>query len=139
MTDQADKVTRSEAQWRAQLDPEQYRVTREAGTEAPFSGAYCDHEEAGFYHCVCCGHPLFSSRSKFHSGCGWPSFHGELALAGIAATLARAGTPRQAAPGVSDPRPTAPTPPRTTRGSPGSRPPWPRRARTPRRGGRSAP
>ena len=78
------KITREPHEWQAQLDAEQYRVTREAGTEAPFSGKYCDHTEAGHYHCVCCGHPLFSSDSWFHSGCGWPSFHGELDMANIA-------------------------------------------------------
>lgn len=77
------KITKSDKQWQEQLDAEQYRVTREAGTEAPFSGKYCDHVEPGYYHCVCCGHPLFSSQSKFHSGCGWPSFHGELDTAEI--------------------------------------------------------
>ena len=78
-----DKITRTPEEWRAQLDDEQYRVTREAGTEAPFTGKYCDHFEQGTYHCVCCGHELFGSDSKFHSGCGWPSFHGELEQAGI--------------------------------------------------------
>lgn len=78
-----DKIERSDQEWRQQLDPEQYRVTREAGTEMPFTGKYCDHFEQGTYSCVCCGHELFGSDSKFHSGCGWPSFHGELDEAGI--------------------------------------------------------
>lgn len=78
-----DKIKRSDDEWRACLDPEQYRVTRQAGTEPPFSGKYCDHFEDGSYTCVCCGHPLFTSDSKFHSGCGWPSFHGELETADI--------------------------------------------------------
>ena len=78
-----EKINKSRRQWQEQLSPEQYRITREAGTEAPFSGAYCDHQEEGRYHCVCCNHPLFGSESKFHSGCGWPSFHGELDDAGI--------------------------------------------------------
>lgn len=73
-----EKVRRKEEEWRARLDEEQYRVTREAGTEAPFSGRYCDHFEPGTYHCVCCSHALFDSGGKYHSGCGWPSFHGEL-------------------------------------------------------------
>ena len=54
-----------------------------AGTERPFTGEYCDFFEAGDYDCVCCGHSLFSLGQKFHSGCGWPSFHGELEQAGI--------------------------------------------------------
>jgi peptide-methionine (R)-S-oxide reductase len=78
-----DKITRTKEEWRERLDNEQYRVTREAGTEAPFTGKYCDHFEDGAYFCVCCGHALFDSGSKFHSGCGWPSFHGELDAAQI--------------------------------------------------------
>ena len=78
-----DKVKRTDAEWRQRLDDEQYRVTRQAGTERPFSGRYNEHFDEGTYHCVCCGHALFGSDSKFHSGCGWPSFHGELESAGI--------------------------------------------------------
>jgi len=78
-----EKISKDEQQWREQLDPEQYRVTREAGTEAPFSGKYCDNVDLGTYKCVCCGHLLFDSNSKYHSGCGWPSFHGELDTAEI--------------------------------------------------------
>lgn len=78
-----DHIEKTPDEWRAQLTDEQYRVTREAGTEAPFSGEYNDHFEDGVYRCVCCGHTLFDSASKFHSGCGWPSFHGELEQAGI--------------------------------------------------------
>ncbi len=77
------KIVKNPQQWQSQLDPEQYRVTREAGTEAPFSGRYCDHVDDGQYHCICCNHPLFGSTSKFHSGCGWPSFNGELDTAEI--------------------------------------------------------
>jgi peptide-methionine (R)-S-oxide reductase len=72
------KINKQPQEWQAQLDPEQYRVTRKAGTEAPYSGEYYEHTEDGFYHCVCCNHPLFGSDSKYHSGCGWPSFFGEL-------------------------------------------------------------
>lgn len=70
-------------EWRESLTPEQFRVTRQAGTEAPFSGVYEEHWDPGHYHCVCCGHPLFSSESKFNAGCGWPSFHSELQEANI--------------------------------------------------------
>ena len=69
-----EKVTKSEAEWRAQLTPEQYRVTREAGTERAFTGEYWNTKTDGVYHCVCCDLPLFDAREKFDSGCGWPSF-----------------------------------------------------------------
>jgi len=74
---------KDEQKWRDRLSAEQFRVTREAGTEAPFSGEYCDHFEHGQYACVCCDHLLFDSDSKYHSGCGWPSFHGELDTAEV--------------------------------------------------------
>ncbi|MFN3751438.1 MAG: peptide-methionine (R)-S-oxide reductase MsrB [Thiobacillus sp.] len=66
--------TRTDAEWRTILTPEQYRILREHGTERAFSGQYWDHHEAGEYHCAACGEPLFASDSKFDSGTGWPSF-----------------------------------------------------------------
>ena len=71
----ARKIVKTDAEWRRQLTPEQYQITREKGTEAPFSGAYNDCAAAGAYCCVCCGAPLFSSSAKFNSNSGWPSFY----------------------------------------------------------------
>jgi peptide-methionine (R)-S-oxide reductase len=68
------KVERSDEEWRARLDPEQYRVLRQKGTEAPFSGEYDHVFEPGRYHCAGCGAELFGSEAKFDSGCGWPAF-----------------------------------------------------------------
>lgn len=69
-----DKVIKTEEQWRKELTPEQYRVLREKGTEAPFSGEYETTTTPGMYRCAACGQELFLSDTKFDSGCGWPSF-----------------------------------------------------------------
>jgi peptide-methionine (R)-S-oxide reductase len=74
MNDKVSKVSKTDAEWRAQLDPMEYQVTRHAATERAFTGKYWDHHEHGIYRCVCCGTALFESDAKFESGCGWPSY-----------------------------------------------------------------
>jgi len=70
-----NKVVRTDAEWREQLSPDEYAVLRQAATERPFAGEYTDTETVGVYHCRACGAELFRSETKFHSGCGWPSFY----------------------------------------------------------------
>jgi peptide-methionine (R)-S-oxide reductase len=68
------KVFKTDEEWKQELTPEQYHITREKGTERPFSGEYYNSKEEGIYRCVCCGSELFSSDTKYYSGTGWPSF-----------------------------------------------------------------
>jgi len=69
-----EKIQKNDAEWKKQLTPNQYFVTRQQGTEPPFTGEYEDATTPGTYTCVCCGQPLFRSETKYHSGSGWPSF-----------------------------------------------------------------
>jgi peptide-methionine (R)-S-oxide reductase len=85
-----EKITKSEEEWKKQLSPEQYQVTRKAGTEPAFTGKYWKTKDAGTYACVCCGQPLFSSETKFESGTGWPSFYQPIDPAAVAEETDRA-------------------------------------------------
>ncbi|MCH7761690.1 peptide-methionine (R)-S-oxide reductase MsrB [candidate division TA06 bacterium] len=78
-----EKLQKSELEWRKVLTPEEYHVTREKGTETPFTGKYNDHKEKGTYRCICCGTDLFGSDTKFRSGTGWPSFWEPIAAQNI--------------------------------------------------------
>ena len=70
-----DKIEKTDAEWKAELTEEEYRVMRQKGTERAFTGKYYDLDEEGIYRCAACGQPLFDSETKFHSGSGWPSFY----------------------------------------------------------------
>lgn len=72
--DKPREISKTDAQWRAQLDATQYEVARQAGTERAFTGKYWDHWESGRYECIGCGTPLFAADTKFDAGCGWPSY-----------------------------------------------------------------
>jgi len=79
----AEKVTKSDAEWRAQLDEEQYQIARKRGTERAFTGKYNQTKTPGTYTCVCCGQELFSSDAKYESGSGWPSFYQPIAQGNV--------------------------------------------------------
>jgi peptide-methionine (R)-S-oxide reductase len=85
----SDKISKSDAEWKAQLTPEQYKVTRKHGTEPAFTGQYWNNKEAGIYRCVCCDMELFPSETKYESGTGWPSFYAPLAAEKIATEVDR--------------------------------------------------
>jgi methionine-R-sulfoxide reductase len=80
----ADTVKKTEQEWQKELTPEQYHVTRQCGTEPPFTGKYWNNKAAGMYKCVCCGAELFASDTKFDSGTGWPSFYQPADAANVA-------------------------------------------------------
>ena len=77
------RVEKTDAQWRAQLTPEQFQIARAKGTERPFCGTLLDNKRKGVYSCICCGLPLFASDAKFHSGTGWPSFFAPVAVENV--------------------------------------------------------
>ena len=83
----SDKIKKSDEEWRAQLSPEQFQVTRQHGTERAFSGQYYDSKQPGVYHCICCGQPLFTSEEKYDSGSGWPSYWQPIDEAAIETTF----------------------------------------------------
>ncbi len=83
------RVEKSDAEWQRLLTPEQYRIARNKGTEAPFCGTLLDNKMVGIYSCICCGLPLFSSDTKFHSGTGWPSFFAPVAEENVATHVDR--------------------------------------------------
>ena len=84
-----DKVVKTDAEWKAQLSPEEFKVTRQHGTERAFTGKYHATKDAGVYECICCGQPLFSSETKFDSGTGWPSFFQSISKENVAEKVDR--------------------------------------------------
>ena len=86
---EVEKIEKSAAEWKAQLTPEQFEVTRKAGTERAFTGKYASNHDDGLYHCICCNTVLFDSKTKFESGTGWPSFTRPLVDANIKANTDR--------------------------------------------------
>ncbi|HKR29017.1 MAG TPA: peptide-methionine (R)-S-oxide reductase MsrB [Terriglobales bacterium] len=80
----SEKILKSDAEWRSQLTDDQFRVTRQRGTEPPFTGKYNAEKRSGTYSCVCCGQELFSSDAKYESGSGWPSFYEPLRQESVA-------------------------------------------------------
>jgi len=87
-----EKVVKTDEQWRAELTAEQFRITREKGTERAFTGEYWNCKDPGVYRCVCCGAALFDSTTKFNSGTGWPSFHAPIDESRIARVPDGSGT-----------------------------------------------
>lgn len=85
-----DKIRKTDAEWQAELTPEQYRIARKKGTEPAFTGKYNASKEPGIYRCVCCGNPLFDSSDKFDSGTGWPSFTRPIAAENVETETDRA-------------------------------------------------
>ena len=74
MSEELNKISKTDEEWRKELTAEEFLVTRQAGTERPFSGVYWNETREGVYSCKCCKQPLFASNAKFDAGCGWPSF-----------------------------------------------------------------
>lgn len=81
----SDRIEKSDEQWRRELSPEQYRITRQKGTELPFTGEYNELKDDGVFRCVCCGERLFDAEQKYDSGSGWPSFWAPLTEAAVEA------------------------------------------------------